>query len=182
MKVNVGGNWKDGKPWVNVGGQWKKAIAEWVNVNGVWKKIAYEFKLAYITSKVAYDKIGLSVYRYYQSSSDNFSMIPPGYPLSKLYFEAKRSGSARYTDAYINLFFSDSNEQNRFYSAMLNDQVILNISTGSYEFDLDSGATSVTKGTSNSVKVDIKDRRNFFSYLENQYRERSSLIMTLTYA
>ncbi|WRQ13055.1 hypothetical protein [Vibrio phage vB_VpM-pA2SJ1] len=182
MKVNIGGTWKDGRPWVNVGGTWKRAIAEWVNVNGVWKKIGYAINYAYITSKISYDKIGLSTYRYYQSDFDDFRIIPSGYPLSKLFFLARREGSARYSQAYIKLEFSNASEQDRFYSAMLNDKVIFTVSTGSYEFELDSSSTSITKQSNNTVNVDIKDKRNFFSYLEAQYRAGSTLIISLNFA
>lgn len=37
IRVNVGGTWRAGKPYVNVNGVWKEGEA-WVNVGGVWKK------------------------------------------------------------------------------------------------------------------------------------------------
>lgn len=38
VKIKVGGQWKDGIPFVKVGSQWKQGIA-WVKVGDAWKKL-----------------------------------------------------------------------------------------------------------------------------------------------
>lgn len=40
IKLNIGGTWKSGIPYVNIGGTWKKADNVYVNIDGTWKEIA----------------------------------------------------------------------------------------------------------------------------------------------